>query len=150
MALKDIMANAKTALVNAQLSGSPAFIAVYRARIIGQAATAVQRPIAGIWRAVNKPKYGAHCTQTREQVTNELVLVVEVAGAGIGGGDAVDDEMIDLRAAVATALSNNSLGGNCAPLEPYGDESSLGITATPGYEQIAFRTAYTENKPSVT
>lgn len=143
--LNDIMANAKAAV-----AGVTAIKTVYRSRIIGQSVTAAQRPIAGIFRAVNKPKYGAHCTQTREQVTYDLVLVVEIAGVNQGGGDEVDDELINLRAAVNTALINNSLGGKCAPLEPFGDEASLGITSTPGYEQIAFRTAYTENKPSVT
>ena len=143
--LKDIMANAKAAVASVT-----ALKSVKRARIIGQSLTESQRPAAGIWRAINRPKYGMHVTQTREITTYDLKLVVEICGAGSGGDDDVDDELIDLRDAVNAKLINNSLGGKCAPLEPFGDEASLGITATPGYEQLAYQTSYTEDKPLVT
>lgn len=150
--LQDIMANAKAALVAAEIDGNTAFKSVFRAKIVGQSYTADKRPVAGVWRAINRPLRTRASAQTMEQVPYELILMVEIAGAVAstgGGSDASDDEMIALRDAVNTALLNNTLGNKCAALEPWGDDGSVDLVTPIGYEQVAFRTAYEETKPTV-
>ena len=141
--LETIMVNAKAALVT-----TSAFVTVQRGKISSQSIQPENRPAAGIWRAKNmiaKQQRG----NTELETTYELILVVEITGSVSSDPDSQDTELITLRDAVITAFANNRLGGQCSALDPYGDDPSVDVATAAGYEQMAFRTFYTETKPAV-